>query len=195
MTSGDPALAGKVALVTGARLAHDCRAPAGLAVAHALPNPTQGVLGAPLREPLARHAGARCRRGRPLNDLAAAGIHFESFVARDLRIYSQTLDATPSSWRDSQTDVEIDVVLELPNGRWAAFEIKLGEAAADAAAASLLHLRTKSTPSGTVSRWLSSSSPGGRFTCTRADGLTVALHSPVPASPPAQGAFGIRAAL
>lgn len=86
---------------------------------------------------------------------------------RDLRIYSQTLDATLSSWRDSQTDAEIDVVLELPNGRWAAFEIKLGEAAADAAAASLLHLRTKSTPSGTVSRWLSSSSSGGRFTCTR----------------------------
>ncbi len=42
----------------------------------------------------------------------------------------------PLSLSDSQRCQEIDAVVELPDGRWCAFEIKLG--ANDAAAASLL---------------------------------------------------------
>jgi len=74
-----------------------------------------------------------------LADLNAAGVDFESLAMRELRTYAQPLGATFSSWRDSKTGPEVDAVLELPNGRWAAFEFKLGEAAAVAAAASLVH--------------------------------------------------------
>lgn len=78
-----------------------------------------------------------------MKDLNAAGLHFESLVVRDLRIYAQSLEAKLSSWRDSQSGAEVDVVLETPDRRWAGVEIKLGEGAIDAAAASLLHFARK----------------------------------------------------
>lgn len=56
----------------------------------------------------------------------AAGLHFESLVARDLRVYSQPLGATLASWRDSRTGAEVGIVLELPDGRWAGIEVELG---------------------------------------------------------------------
>src|SRR5699024_6498064 len=49
-----------------------------------------------------------------LRDLEAAGLHFESLVLRDLRIYAQAMNARLSSWRDSRTGAEVDVVLKLP---------------------------------------------------------------------------------
>lgn len=76
-------------------------------------------------------------------DLEAAGLHFESLVARDLRVYSQPLGAALSSWRDSRTGAEVDIVLELPDGTWAGIEVKLGENAAAEAAASLLRMADK----------------------------------------------------
>ncbi len=78
-----------------------------------------------------------------LNDLNAAGFHFESLVIRDLRIYSQALGVQLSSWRDSQSGKEVDAVLELPNGGWAAVEIKLGEGAVDVAAQRLTYFAAK----------------------------------------------------
>src|SRR5690606_19107806 len=76
-----------------------------------------------------------------LNDLNAAGFHFESLVLRDLRIYAQASGAYFSSWRDNESGVEVDAILELPSGRWAAFEFKLGEGGSviDNAANSLLN--------------------------------------------------------
>lgn len=50
---------------------------------------------------------------------------FESLAVRDLRVYSQPLGGTVSYYRDNQK-LEVDAVLELPDGRWGAFEIKLG---------------------------------------------------------------------
>ncbi len=108
-----------------------------------------------------------------LDDLEAAGYHFESLVLRDLRVYSQALDATLSSWRDSQTGAEVDVVLELPNGSWAAFEIKLGEVAADAAAASLLHFAGKVDTTRHGDPLALTVITGGRFTYNRPDGVIV----------------------
>jgi predicted AAA+ superfamily ATPase len=108
-----------------------------------------------------------------LNDLAAAGVHFESLVARDLRVYSQRLGATLSSWRDSRTGAEVDIVLELPNGRWAAFEIKLGEAAADAAAESMLHFAGKVDTARHGDPLALVVITGGRFIYRRPDGVVV----------------------
>lgn len=108
-----------------------------------------------------------------LTDLEAAGLHFESLVLRDLRIYAQALGATLSYWRDSQSSAEVDVVLELPNGRWAAFEIKLGEAAADQAAAALLHFADKVDTARHGEPLVLVVITGGRFVYKRPDGVAV----------------------
>jgi predicted AAA+ superfamily ATPase len=70
-------------------------------------------------------------------DLNGAGFHFEAMAIRDLRVYSQPLGGVVESWRDANGR-EVDAVVTLPTGRWAAFEIKLNPLAADIAAASLL---------------------------------------------------------
>jgi uncharacterized protein len=57
-------------------------------------------------------------------------------------VFAQTLDGRPYHERDSN-GLEADAVIELPDGRWAAFEINLGSSGAvvDEAAANLLRLR------------------------------------------------------
>ncbi len=71
-----------------------------------------------------------------LGDLETLGLLFESLVVRDLRVLSQPLGATVFHARDS-SGREADIVLQLPDGRWSAFEVKLGARQVDAAAASL----------------------------------------------------------
>lgn len=71
-----------------------------------------------------------------LTDFEAAGFHFEALVIRDLRIYAQRLNGVVDSWRDANGR-EVDAVVSLRDGRWAAFEVKLNPAAVDEAAAAL----------------------------------------------------------
>ncbi|QIM15407.1 ATP-binding protein [Leucobacter insecticola] len=75
-------------------------------------------------------------------DPRAAGFYFESLVIRDLRVYSEPLRGVVESWRDSNGH-EIDAVVTLPDGSWAACEVKLNPRDADAAAASLLRFAEK----------------------------------------------------
>jgi uncharacterized protein len=60
-----------------------------------------------------------------LADLNLLGFLFESLVVRDLRIYGQASDARVLHYRDN-TGLEVDAIVEARDGRWAAFEIKLG---------------------------------------------------------------------
>jgi predicted AAA+ superfamily ATPase len=73
---------------------------------------------------------------RLLEDLQWFGCLFESLVVRDLRVYAQAADATVYHYRDN-TGLEIDAIVQAADGRWAAFEIKLGQGQIDAAATSL----------------------------------------------------------
>ncbi len=73
---------------------------------------------------------------RLLGDLETLGFLFESLVVRDLRVLSQPLGGTIFHARDSNGR-EADVILQLPDGTWAAFEVKLGAGQVDAAASSL----------------------------------------------------------
>lgn len=75
-----------------------------------------------------------------LADLNTLGFLFESLCERDLRIYADTFGAKLYHYRD-YANREADAVLELEDGRWCAFEIKLGAGQIDAAAHSLLSLR------------------------------------------------------
>ena len=106
-------------------------------------------------------------------DLPAAGLHFESLVMRDIRVYAQPLGGSLSSWRDSQTGLEVDAVLELPDGRWMGIEVKLGEAAADAAAASLVRMAAKIDQDRHGKPAALIVVTGGRYTYRRPDGVCV----------------------
>ncbi len=79
---------------------------------------------------------------RLLRDVETLGLLFESLVVRDLRIYAQAMDASVFHYRDS-TDLEADAIVEHRDGRWAAFEVKLGQAAIDTAAAMLLRVAAR----------------------------------------------------
>jgi predicted AAA+ superfamily ATPase len=60
-----------------------------------------------------------------LDDLNFMGFLFESLAIRDLRIYSEMINAKVYHYRDS-SNLEIDAIVERLNGEWAAFEVKLG---------------------------------------------------------------------
>lgn len=71
-----------------------------------------------------------------LGDLNAAGFHFEALVVRDLRIYAQPMHGALSHWRDNNGH-EVDVIITLDDGRWAALEVKMNPNDIDGAADSL----------------------------------------------------------
>ncbi len=77
---------------------------------------------------------------RLMNDLNTYGFLFEAMCIRDLRIYSESFGAQLFHYRDG-SGREIDAVIELPDGRWGAFEIKLGANQIEAAAKALLAIR------------------------------------------------------
>jgi len=76
---------------------------------------------------------------RLLADLAFFGFLFESLVIRDLRVYAQAADARVCHYREKD-GLEVDAIVETADGRWAAFEIKLGERWIDEGRKNLLRL-------------------------------------------------------
>jgi uncharacterized protein len=81
-------------------------------------------------------AAMRTGPERLVRDLSLLGLPFESMVIRDLRVYAQGVDAEVLHYRDSD-GLEVDAIVEARDGRWAAFEIKLGFNQVDEAAANL----------------------------------------------------------
>jgi len=88
-------------------------------------------------DPSLAAAALRATPERLLRDLKLFGLLFESLVIRDLRVYAQAADAQVLQYRDN-TGLEVDAIVEAADGRWAAFEIKLGSAQVDEGSASLL---------------------------------------------------------
>ena len=87
---------------------------------------------------------AKLRAGpdRLLSDLNYLGCLFESLVIRDLRVFAQALDGQVFHYRD-ELGREVDAIVELADGRWGAFEIKLGPGRVDEGAESLLKVVDK----------------------------------------------------
>jgi uncharacterized protein len=99
----------------------------------------------PLRQAAKRHfvdpslavAALGAGPDRLRRDLELLGLLFESLVIRDLRILSQPLGGTVFHYRDKD-GLEVDAIVQLDDGRWGAFEVKLGgDKLIDAGAASL----------------------------------------------------------
>ena len=76
------------------------------------------------------------------HDLKTLGLLFESLAMRDLRIYADSLGGKVYYYRDD-SDLEVDAIIVLPDGKWGACEIKLGAGYIQQAEKNLLTMRDK----------------------------------------------------
>ena len=84
-------------------------------------------------------AALRASPERLMDDLEYFGFLFESMVIRDLRVYAQPIEAEVFHYRE-KGGLEVDAVVEACDGRWAAFEVKLGGRWVDKGRANLRRL-------------------------------------------------------
>lgn len=84
-----------------------------------------------------------------IGDLETFGFLFEALVERDLKIYAESFGANLYHYQD-YNNKEIDAVVELKDGKWCAFEIKLGANQIDKAATELVALRNDIEKNGGV---------------------------------------------
>ena len=82
---------------------------------------------------------------RLLRDFRFLGLLFESLVVRDLRVYAQAADAEVYHYRENGR-LEVDAVVQARDGRWAAFEVKLGPRMVEEGARNLLRLADRVDP-------------------------------------------------
>lgn len=78
--------------------------------------------------------------GKLIDDLDTFGFLFEAMVERDLKVYAESFNAKCYHYQDYQNR-EVDSVIELENGEWCAFEIKLGAKQIEKAANNLVKLK------------------------------------------------------
>ena len=74
-----------------------------------------------------------------LNDLEFLGFLFESLVERDLLTYVSSFNAKLYHYQDYENN-EIDAIIELEDGSWCGFEIKLGAHQIEEAANNLIEI-------------------------------------------------------
>ena len=77
---------------------------------------------------------------RLIGDLETFGFLFEALVERDLKIYAESFGANVFHYQD-YNGREVNAVIELKDGSWCAFEIKLGANQIEKAASDLLSLK------------------------------------------------------
>ena len=83
---------------------------------------------------------------RLLADGQTFGLLFESLCVHDLRVYALCLSGAHAGslhYYGDSDGLEVDVVIELRDGRWAALEIKLGEGKVPDGIENLARLRKK----------------------------------------------------
>lgn len=100
--------------------------------------------GTPVRhfvDPSLAVAAVRATPERLLADPNWFGLLFESLVIRDLRVFAQALDGAQVFHYRDESGLEADAIIERRDGRWAAFEVKLGLSDVEEAARNLLRLR------------------------------------------------------
>ena len=127
-----------------------------------------------LADPALAAAALHADANRLSTDLATLGFLFESAVVHDLLVYAEALGGHVYHYRDSNGH-EIDAVLTMPNGNWAAIEVKLGGAQAQRGAGSLTSAVAQiDTAPPTFKAVIT----GTGFTATLPDGtITFPLHA------------------
>ena len=86
---------------------------------------------------------------RLIGDLETFGFLFEALCERDLKIYAESFGANVFHYQDYDGK-EIDAVVELEDGKWCAFEIKLGANQIDKAAENLLSIQKTISENGGI---------------------------------------------
>lgn len=90
--------------------------------------------------PLLRFLACALLKATPVGLLQALSFLFEALCKRDLRIYAESFGAHLYHYQDYKNQ-EIDAVIELSDGQWCAFEIKLGANQIDTAEENLLEIK------------------------------------------------------
>jgi len=78
----------------------------------------------------------RLNKEKLIDNLDYYGFLFESLVIKDLRILIQNLGGNVYYYKDN-TNLDIDVIVQLNNGRWGALQVKVGSSKIDEAAKEL----------------------------------------------------------
>lgn len=108
-----------------------------------------------------------------LDDLNALGFFFESLAIRDVRAYAEQLGGVVTHYRDEQ-GLEVDAIVELKDGTWAAFEVKLGgERNIDTAAHNLQKLASRVSDTHEAQLVGLNVITAGNVSFTRPDGVNV----------------------
>ena len=85
-------------------------------------------------------------KDRLLEDGQLFGKLFEELCLRDLRVYASCMDSAlpePVKYYRDSDGLEVDVIIELRDGRWGAIEIKLSESKVQEGVETLLRLKNK----------------------------------------------------
>ena len=80
------------------------------------------------------------------DDWQTFGLIFENLCLRDLAVYARAHELcrpVPVRYYRDDSGLEVDAIVELTDGRWAAFEVKTSESKVDTAVGSLKRLRKK----------------------------------------------------
>lgn len=72
-----------------------------------------------------------------INDLETMEPYFEALCERDLRIYAESIGAKLYHYRENDTGIEVDAIIEISDGEYGAIGIKLGANKEEEAATSL----------------------------------------------------------
>ncbi len=105
-----------------------------------------------LADPCLAVAALRASPKALMADWDYTGLLFESMALRDVRVYLDATGGTTYQYRDSN-GLEVDIIVELDDGRWGAIEVKLGENRIEEGAESLarftrtVNLRAAGQPS------------------------------------------------
>jgi len=104
-----------------------------------------------------------------IKDANTAGFFFESLCYRDLCVYASAMKSKVYYYRESN-GLEIDNIIERPDGSWGAMEVKLGDFEIDKAAKNLMLLNEKVK---TKASFLAVITATGNLAYTRDDGVSV----------------------
>lgn len=124
-------------------------------------------------DPSLAAAALRASPASLLTDLNTLGSLFESLCVRDLRVFADAIGGKVYHYRD-ESGLEVDIILDLGDGSWSAFEVKLGGAEhIDSAAANLKKLREKVSRQRVDQLRSLNIITAGNLSFTRADGVNV----------------------
>jgi predicted AAA+ superfamily ATPase len=105
-------------------------------------------------------------------DMKTAGFLFESLCFRDLSVYADALGGKVFHYHDND-ELEADMILQMPDGRWGAIEIKLGAFEFEEAAANLKKLKKKVSNETIAPVFLAIVTASGGVGYKREDGVYV----------------------